>query len=121
MSAPKQAPSSQPPDPVLVHARREVAAIVVAFVICAIWSVSWCYFHGYYVEDKPLRTVMGLPSWVFWGIAVPWVICDVFTIWLCFAYMEDDPLGEEIDTAAAQTGEADAGGTSNRPGEERDD
>lgn len=32
------------------------------------------------VVDGPFPTVAGLPTWVFWGIAVPWAAATVSTI-----------------------------------------
>jgi hypothetical protein len=36
-----------------------------------------------------------MPGWVFWGILMPWLFADLATIWFCFVYMVDDPLGPE--------------------------
>jgi hypothetical protein len=38
--------------------------------------------------------IMGIPTWLFWGIFMPWLAADAFTIWFCFFYMKDDELGE---------------------------
>ena len=32
---------------------------------------------------------------VFWGVAFPWAICLLFSVWFCFAYMADDDLGQD--------------------------
>jgi len=97
-------------DPVLVHARRELVVIVSSFAICCLWSVGTCYSLGFGTSGDALETVLGMPAWVFWGIVVPWLACDVFTLWFCFAFMADDPLGEkEEEEQAAETA---AGGNS---------
>ena len=41
-----------------------------------------------------------MPDWVFWGIAVPWLVCVLFTTWFCFFYMADDDLGRDPDEEA---------------------
>ena len=83
-------------DPVLVHARREAVIILTVFGVCLIWSVSWCYWTGYNLPpDQPVAKVLGIPSWIFWGVVVPWLLADIFTIWFCLSYMAMDPLGEE--------------------------
>ena len=83
-------------DPVLLHSRRETLVILVAFVLCLVWSVTWCYLAGYnQPADGQIAKVMGIPSWVFWGVLVPWLAADVFTLWFCFFFVADDPLGEE--------------------------
>ena len=84
--------------PVVVHARREALVILMAFVVCLIWSISCCYLLGYTgPEDGPVARVLGMPSWVFWGVLVPWIAADVFALWFCFFFMADDPLGEAED------------------------
>ena len=62
-----------------------------------VWAVPFCYFNGYIDDFDPqnLQTVWGIPSWLFYGIVVPWIAADIFTIWFCFCYMKDDDLGSE--------------------------
>jgi hypothetical protein len=36
-----------------------------------------------------------MPSWVFWGIMVPWAACALFTFWFAGFFMTDDDLGED--------------------------
>ena len=83
-------------DPVFLHARREAVVILVLFAVCLVWSMGVCYFAGYLApgEDRPhAATVLGIPAWAFWGILVPWLAVDAFTIWFCFFFMKDDDLG----------------------------
>ena len=88
-------PKRNPIDPLVLHARREALVILLAFVVCLIWSVSWCYLSGYAGPDgSPVSKVLGMPSWVFWGVLVPWIGADLFAVWFCFFFMVDDPLGE---------------------------
>ena len=62
--------------------------------------VTCCYLAGYHEpgEAGP-ATVLGMPSWVFWGVLVPWLGADLFGFWFCFFFMADDPLGESEDEA----------------------
>ena len=63
-----------------------------------IWAVPYCYLNGYNVADpENIKTVFGIPAWLFWGIAAPWIAANLFTTWFCFAYMQDDDLGENPD------------------------
>ena len=83
------------PDPIFIHTRREAIIILGVFVIVCVWTVSWCYLAGYnHPPGAPVVTVWGIPSWAFWGIAVPWLAADVFTILFCLGYMEDDDLDD---------------------------
>ncbi len=105
-------------DPVVVHARREAVVILAAFGACLVWSVTSCYLTGYGAPgEAELSTVLGMPSWVFWGVLVPWLAADVFGFWFCFFYMADDPLGEsedetEVGSETADRCPPDAGGRS---------
>jgi hypothetical protein len=48
-------------------------------------------------KQDEIKLILGMPDWVFWGIAVPWVICFLFTTWFCFFFMADDDLGRDVD------------------------
>jgi len=83
-------------DPVFLHSRREAVIIFCLWVTALIWVVPFCYFNGYggNVDPGTISMIMGIPMWLFWGIFVPWLTADAFTIWFCFFYMKDDELGE---------------------------
>ena len=91
------------------HARREAVVILVAFAACLVWSVGCCYLLGYHdPAEGELSTVLGIPSWVFWGVVVPWLAADVFGFWFCFCFAADDPLGESEDEAPGRDGASDS-------------
>jgi len=93
-------PGREPVDPVVLHARREALVILGAFAVCLVWSVGWCYLAGYHEPTgAKLATALGMPSWVFWGVLVPWLAADLFAFWFCLRFMADDPLGESEDEA----------------------
>jgi hypothetical protein len=73
-----------------------------------IWAVPVCYFTGYdsNIDPAKLETLWGIPKWVFWGLVVPWLAADVFTVWLCFFYMKDDDLGEDHEVAEMHAADA---------------
>jgi hypothetical protein len=78
-------------DPVFLHSRREALVIFAVWLAALAWAVPFCYLTGYGAGGAP-ATVLGIPSWAFWGIATPWILANVFTVWFCFRFMEDDPL-----------------------------
>ncbi len=92
--------SSEPDwDPLFLHSRREAIFIFLVWLAGLLWAVPFCYFNGYLgrVEASEITTIWGIPSWLFWGIAVPWVVADVITIWFCFGFMQLDDLGETAE------------------------
>lgn len=80
-------------DPVFIHSRREALIILGIWIVALLWAVPFCYWKGYGGNSLiPADTIFGVPSWAFWGIAVPWLTANVFTVWFCLYYMHDDPL-----------------------------
>ncbi len=113
MSHPKSPPCWDRVDPVVLHARREAWVILGAFGLFLIWSVSWCYLAGYpEPTGRPPAQILGIPSWVFWGVLIPWLVADVFSLWFCFFFMADDPLNDaenKVDAGTCETANGDAG------------
>lgn len=83
-------------DPVFLNSRREAIVIASVWVLGLIWAVPYCYLTGYNLAPEEVQTIVGIPSWIFWGIGVPWVIADLFTAWFCFLYMSEDDLEEDL-------------------------
>jgi hypothetical protein len=88
-------------DPTFLHARREAIVIFLVWCVALVWSISICYWLGYGAAATHLATIWGVPAWVFWGIAAPWAVAVVFSLWFCFRYMVDDDLsgGRPADPA----------------------
>lgn len=86
-------------DTVFLHARRETLVLLFGFAFFLVWTIGVSWRLGYNIPEAELRqTVMGVPRWVFWGVGVPWMASNVFTIWFAWFYMADDPLGEELES-----------------------
>ena len=85
-------PDSSRLDPTFLNARREAIVIFLTWCVTLVWSVSMCYWLGYGASVADLKTVWGIPSWVFWGIVIPWTTAVVFSLWFSLAYMTDDDL-----------------------------
>lgn len=77
------------------HAQRETLVIVVVWVLAMVYVLTYCYLFGYPPADGQVRLVWGMPSWVFWGVVLPWLACDLITMWFCFWFMVEDDLGED--------------------------
>ena len=89
-------------DPTFLTARREAIIIFLVWVVGFLWSVPYCYLAGYGAPAAPPHMLWGIPSWVVWGIAVPWLLADAFTVWMCVAYMTDDDVLEPVEQIDAE-------------------
>jgi hypothetical protein len=93
-------PPDREPDRLLKNARREAIIIGVVWFAAMTYCCTYCYLFGYIRPGHPLgpqdvRPVLGMPSWIFWGIMVPWAVCALLTFWFAGFYMADDDLGED--------------------------
>ena len=108
-------------DTVYRHSVREAIVILSMWVVCFVYTCTYCYLFGYLShEGNPLSTGpalgswlgpleafdrepaslttplgLGIPDWVFYGIAMPWALCILATFWFCLFFFKEDDLGEE--------------------------
>ena len=90
-------------DPVFLHSRREAILIVGAWAAGLVWAVPYCYLNGYGLPPGEVSTTFGVPTWLFWGILIPWIAADLFTAWFCFFYFVEDDLEEDRAGVEAAT------------------
>lgn len=86
---------SQRLDSVYLNARREAVEILIVWALAMSWTVGYCAAFGYQQSVEDVGLVFGIPDWVFWGIAVPWLVASAFTICFSLVRMKHDPLGEK--------------------------
>src|SRR5439155_7004199 len=86
--------SAPPEDPVVRDSRREAGAVALVATVATVYSVGYCALFGYGRADEPIRFVLGFPSWVFWGVVVPWGVCVLISGWFSWRFMSDEELGE---------------------------
>ncbi len=79
-------------DPVFASSLRELRWIVLIWLVNFCWVVGYCRVYGYQAEGQPLATVLGMPSWVFWGILFPWLAATAVTSWFALTQIEDHTL-----------------------------
>ncbi|MEM7384345.1 MAG: DUF997 family protein [Verrucomicrobiota bacterium] len=72
------------------QARRETWAILIGWTVFAVWVIGFAAARAYVPPDKEVEILFGLPSWVFWGVALPWVFANGFTFWWCCFYFQDE-------------------------------
>jgi hypothetical protein len=96
------------------NARREAIFVIVLWFLAFFWTLGYCYLFGYRhapdawvvriglaepASNAPPEIVLGLPSWVTYGILAPWLICSVITVLFGLFFMTDDDLGVEREEA----------------------
>ncbi|MBX2821859.1 MAG: YhdT family protein [Rhodothermaceae bacterium] len=97
---PSAPPENEEYDPLFVNARREARWILVAFLACLVWTVGYSALFGYEIDASQLTLVLGMPSWVFWGVFIPWMSATVFSVWFGLVYMKED----SVESKAVQEG-----------------
>lgn len=88
-------------DPTFLNTRREAGIIFCVWIAAMLWVIPVSYTGGY--SGQELTTVLGIPSWVFYGVAAPWFLCSVFAVWFSLRYMADDDLGEAPEEEGSST------------------
>ncbi len=96
MSAPEKL------DPVFLKSRRETVFALITWLVFCVWVVGLCLSRGYDIDPANLKTTLGMPSWIFWGVALPWLTANVVTIWFALNFMADDPLEDPPTTDEAK-------------------
>jgi hypothetical protein len=97
----------------LLHARREALIVIIVWAMALVWTVGYCYLRGYdhpadswlvqqgwaVAEAESQASLFGFPSWVLFGILIPWMLCSLFTVFFGFFGIRDDDLGQEREEA----------------------
>lgn len=73
--------------------------VAVVALAATVYTLGYCARFGYGRVGDPVRFVLGFPSWVFWGIVTPWVLCVLFGVWFSWSFMTDDDIGAEPEPA----------------------
>jgi len=94
-------------DQVYRHSLRESLVAVSAWLVCGVYSVTYCFLNGHGRKPDEIEVTWGIPNWVLFGVFLPWVLCNVFAWWYCFCFVKD----QELDPEAPE----DAGGDDAAP------
>lgn len=73
----------------IIEARRELIYIMIAWIAFMVWVIGYAKLHAYPKDPSQIRLMVGLPEWVLWGVAVPWIAATGFTVWFALAVMRD--------------------------------
>ena len=77
--------------------RSEAVWILASWLFFGAWVVGVSWTMGNLERGEALETVAGFPAWVFWGVALPWVVATGWTIFFALRVMEDEEVVEEGD------------------------
>ncbi len=70
--------------------RREAGLILGIWGAFALWVLGYASLYAYRVDPAEVSLTLGLPSWVFWGIALPWMAATLTTILFSTRIMRDE-------------------------------
>ena len=75
------------------NTKKETWGILLLWACFALWVMIPCYLLGYQqAPEETLKMVLGFPSWVFWGIALPWLGSNLAIIFfVCFGMWQRIP------------------------------
>jgi hypothetical protein len=88
-------------DPLLKSARREALFAAGVWLVAMAYTVGYCCLYGYGRSAESLTFVLGFPTWVFWGIVVPWGACTLISCGFSLFFMKVCELGEDLNEAPA--------------------
>ena len=69
---------------------KEVKYLLLAWLFFASWVLIYCGFEAYVQDHEDVKITFGMPSWVFWGIALPWICSIIYTIYFSLFVMKDN-------------------------------
>ena len=75
------------------RSRKEAIWILFIWVGIAMWVLGYSALYVYPKDPSTMRLTFGLPTWVVWGILLPWILATMITIWFCLFVMEDHENG----------------------------
>ena len=71
-----------------LRTRKEAIVAGVIWAIFFVWVVGVSYVMGY--GDTDITTTFGMPSWVFWGCLVPFVVATIVNSVFTMVFLKDD-------------------------------
>lgn len=72
------------------RSRREAIIAGAIWLFFAVWTITVSYLLGYTSSEQ--TTTLGLPTWIVWGVLVPWVSAVVVnSVFAFFVLANDEP------------------------------
>lgn len=83
------------------QSKRELFVMLGTWIVFVIWITSTGALLAFRNPGAEVPTVLGMPSWVFYTVGLPWLVADVWIIWFALKFMKDTSL-EAIPTPSAK-------------------
>jgi len=80
------------------QARRELRFQLTTWALFALWVVGFCGVNAFDAETSDVETILGMPSWVVLGIAVPWFVAFLVTVYFSGWFMQDTDLVDDSES-----------------------
>ena len=73
---------------------REAKWMLLIWFVSSVWTLGYCLTYGYApIDPNDLEISFGMPSWVFWGVGLPWLTTMLISIGFALVGIQDDDLG----------------------------
>lgn len=79
-----------------MRCRVEAVVALALWMVAGAYSITVCYFLGYYKKVQDLKLIWGMPHWTVYGVLIPWVVLILANSWYSLVYLQDDDLGEDL-------------------------
>ena len=86
------------------QSRRELTFQLITWTVFASWVVGYCANTAFEAESETVVTTLGMPSWIVWGIAVPWLVAFAVTVVFAGWFMQDTALVDDSMEIAGTNG-----------------
>jgi phosphatidylserine synthase len=77
------------------QAKHELSIFLIGWLFFAAWVIIYSYFNAYKNQAEEPSITLGMPSWVFWGIAIPWICATAFTVYISLFVIKDQEFTTE--------------------------
>jgi hypothetical protein len=99
LGSPAPAPLSASGQRLLRNARREAALILAVWAGLLVWVVGASWGRGYGRPPEDFRSILGMPDWILWGVALPWLVATLLTLVIGARVLKSDALAEPEERA----------------------
>lgn len=83
-------------DPDYLVSLREMWIILAFFAVMLTWTIGASYWLGYPADRAaPVEVWWGVPKWFLIGVAAPWALASLISIWFAMFLMKDHESTEE--------------------------